>query len=99
MTAPPTIAPTVADSAEAAAEEYFDALHRADELHAVDLVNGLLDAGISGEDILLRLVAPAQVRIGLLWQTGGWTVAQEHAATCIAERVVVTVALEPPFSV
>lgn len=96
MTAPPTLVPPVGappDGARAAAEEYFDALHRADELHAVDLVAGLLDAGVPGEDVLLRLVAPAQVRIGLLWQTGEWSVAQEHAATCIAERVVGTVAL------
>jgi methanogenic corrinoid protein MtbC1 len=87
VTAPATSAP--ADSA--VAEEYFDALHRADEAHAVDLACGLLDAGLSVDDVLLRLVVPAQTRVGLMWQTGRWNVAQEHAATCIAERVVGTV--------
>jgi methanogenic corrinoid protein MtbC1 len=91
VTAPLTSPAGAADTAEAAAEEYFDALHRADEPHAVGVACGLLDSGASGEDVLLRLVAPAQVRVGRLWQTGVWSVAQEHAASCIAERVVFAV--------
>jgi methanogenic corrinoid protein MtbC1 len=42
-------------------------------------------------DVLLGLVGPAQERVGLLWQTGEWSVAQEHAATRINERVVAAV--------
>ena len=91
MTAPPWVVPPVADPVESGAEEYFDALLRADETRAVERATGLLAGGVSGEDVLLRLVAPAQVRIGLLWQTGAWSVAQEHATTCIAERVVFAV--------
>jgi methanogenic corrinoid protein MtbC1 len=90
VTAPSDAA--TADRAEAAAaEEYFDALHRADEPHALGVARGLLDSGTSAEDVLLRLVAPAQVRVGTLWQTGVWSVAQEHAASFIAERVVFAV--------
>lgn len=31
---------------------------------------------------------PAQRRVGMLWQTGTWSIAAEHAATCIGDRVV-----------
>ncbi len=79
------------DRLDAVADEFFDALHRADEGHAVALAGGLLDGGVPAQDVLLRLVARAQQRIGLLWQTGAWSVAEEHAATCINERVVATV--------
>jgi methanogenic corrinoid protein MtbC1 len=90
VTAPPTAPPT-SDDVAAAADEYFDALTRADEARAVDLAADLIDAGAPAQDVLLRLVAPAQVRVGQLWQVGEWSVAQEHAATCIAERVVAAV--------
>jgi methanogenic corrinoid protein MtbC1 len=86
-----TYALPTTDAVEGVAEEYFDALRRADEADAVELVSRLLDAGTAAEDVLLRLVAPTQARVGLLWQTGRWSVAQEHAATCIAERVVAAV--------
>jgi methanogenic corrinoid protein MtbC1 len=82
---------TGADRVDAVADEFFDALHRADEGHAVALAAGLLDGGVPAQDVLLRLVAPAQQRIGLLWQAGAWSVAEEHAATCINERVVAAV--------
>jgi methanogenic corrinoid protein MtbC1 len=91
VTAPPTSAPATADPAAAVAEQYFDALQRADEADAVDLACGLLDSGLSAAEVLLRLVVPAQTQVGVMWQTGRWNVAQEHAATCIAERVVDTV--------
>jgi methanogenic corrinoid protein MtbC1 len=83
--------PTGAAGVDAVADEFFDALHRTDEGHAVALAGGLLDGGVPAQDVLLGLVAPAQQRIGLLWQTGAWSVAEEHAATCINERVVAAV--------
>lgn len=70
------------------ADEFFDALRRADEAHALDLALGLVGDGVPVTDVLLRLVCPAQERVGLLWQTAEWSVAMEHAATCINERVV-----------
>jgi methanogenic corrinoid protein MtbC1 len=73
------------------ADEFFDALAAADEWRAVDVAVGLAAAGTPVEQILLDLVAPAQERIGLLWQAGAWSVACEHAATCINERVIAAV--------
>jgi methanogenic corrinoid protein MtbC1 len=77
--------PTVVDEF---ADDFFDALAAADEWRAVDVAVGLTAAGIPVEQVLLDLVAPAQERVGLLWQAGAWSVAREHAATCISERVI-----------
>jgi methanogenic corrinoid protein MtbC1 len=81
---PPGVDATVAD-------EFFDALTRADEQGALDLAADLVRAGTPVTEVLLALVGPAQQRVGLLWQTGEWSVAREHAATCINERVVAAV--------
>ncbi|TQM46164.1 cobalamin B12-binding domain-containing protein [Pseudonocardia cypriaca] len=86
-----TTAPPVRPADAAVAEAFFDALVRADEQAAVDLALGLVDAGTPAQDVLLHLVGPAQVRVGQLWADGDWSVAQEHAATCINERVVAAV--------
>ena len=88
MTSAPPSAPAQAPSVEAATDDYLDALGCGDEARAIALATGLVDAGWSAQEVLLRLVSPAQVRVGQLWQSGGWSVAQEHAATCVAERVV-----------
>jgi len=74
-----------------ASDGFFDALRRADAQHAVDLAIGLVERGAPAERVLLDLVAPAQERVGRLWQSGQWSVAQEHAATCINEHVVAAV--------
>lgn len=93
MTAPPATPPAVAGRPDdpAVVEQFFDALSRADEQGAVDIAVGLVDGGAPAQDVLLALVGPAQERVGNLWQTGSWSVAQEHAATCINERVVAAV--------
>ena len=90
-TSAPLSASASTEAVRAAADEYLDALGRGDELRAVELVTGLLDAGSSPQQVLLELVTPAQMCVGELWESGRWSVAQEHAATCIAERVVAAV--------
>ncbi|MFF0723347.1 B12-binding domain-containing protein [Streptomyces sp. NPDC004134] len=72
-----------------AARARFDAcLADADEDAAVELTVDLVTSGVSAEDVLLRLVAPAQVRVGERWESGEWTVAQEHAATHVSRKAV-----------
>ena len=95
MTSAPPSAPTPAPSVEAVTDDYLDALGCGDEARAVALATGLVDAGCPAQEVLLRLVSPAQVRVGQLWQSGGWSVAQEHAATCVAERVVAALSAAP----
>ena len=48
--------------------------------------------GVPAERVLLDLVAPAQAEVGERWARNEWSVAQEHAATHISERVVAAVA-------
>ena len=67
-------------------------LAHADETGATALALGLLRAGVAAEDVLLRLIAPAQAAVGARWVSTEWSVAQEHAATHVSERVVSGVA-------
>nr|BFE55899.1 cobalamin-dependent protein [Dactylosporangium thailandense] len=69
-------------------DDYLACLAEADEEGAVAVARGLVDAGTDAERVLLELVAPAQRQVGEWWQRNEWSVAQEHAATHISERVV-----------
>lgn len=82
------------DATAEAYPAYLDCLAIADEYGATDLALDLLAAGVPAERVLLDLVAPAQVQIGRWWQRNEWSVAQEHAATHISERVVAAVAAQ-----
>ena len=44
--------------------------------------------------LIQRLLAPAQLRVGELWVSDAWSVAQEHAATAISESVLTSLAVE-----
>lgn len=59
-----------------------------DEYDAVDAVRAGLDAGWDEESVLLDVVAAVQEKIGVEWAADRITVAQEHAATSINERVI-----------
>ncbi|MFC3382032.1 cobalamin B12-binding domain-containing protein [Couchioplanes azureus] len=63
----------------------------ADEPGAVRLVRRLLDSGVDHERVLLGLVAPVMAYVGHLWQHNRLSVAHEHAASSVAERVVAAV--------
>jgi len=55
---------------------------------AIDLVRGLRVRGVAPDELIADLLAPAQQRVGELWQTGAWNVAQEHAATNIVDSAL-----------
>ncbi len=75
-------------AAHSLCEGYFDALGRGDPVAATDLVMDLLESGASLSEIVHDVVAPAQTRVGELWERGEWSVAQEHTATAVAEAAV-----------
>ncbi len=64
--------------------EYEAALAASDRTRVVALVQQLLDDGVAPVTVLTDVVAAAQRAIGRRWQSGEWTVAQEHAATAMA---------------
>lgn len=76
---------------EEAWESYIKALDAADRRMAVELVSELLGRGVDPLDLLLDLITPAQKVVGERWQSGEYTVAQEHAATAVSEAAVGTV--------
>ncbi|QDY09154.1 cobalamin B12-binding domain-containing protein [Micromonospora sp. HM134] len=85
-------APTVPADPYRAFGDFLACLEEADEYGAIEVVTGLLDAGVPAERVLLDLVAPAQTEVGERWARNEWSVAQEHAATHISERAVAAVA-------
>ncbi|GAA5081754.1 methanogenic corrinoid protein MtbC1 [Thermocatellispora tengchongensis] len=78
---------------KAAQDRYLERAAEADARGAVDLVLGLLDDGVPAEDVLLRVIAPVQRRVGELWAANTWSVAREHAATSVSETAVAAVAV------
>ncbi|MEW2249285.1 cobalamin-dependent protein [Streptomyces sp. NPDC006975] len=77
-------------------EEVWQAVAHGDEYAAVDLARRALADGVDEETLLLDVIAAVQQRVGAEWAADRLTVAQEHAATAISERVVTALALARP---
>jgi methanogenic corrinoid protein MtbC1 len=71
----------------------WDAVLRGDEYSAVDVVVDALRDGLEPEAVLLEVIGAVQQRVGLEWAANRLSVAQEHAATAINERVISTLSL------
>ncbi|CAL9595092.1 cobalamin B12-binding domain-containing protein [Streptomyces sp. enrichment culture] len=54
------------------------------------------DEGAAAEDVLLDVIAVVQRRVGEAWAAGRLTVAREHAATAIHDRVIGAMAHRAP---
>lgn len=81
-----TVAPTAVDPA--AAERYWTAVTTNDGGAAREVALQQLRDGVTLPAVLDGLVGATQRRIGTLWATDTWSVAQEHAATAVSEYVV-----------
>jgi methanogenic corrinoid protein MtbC1 len=77
-------------------ERLWDAVLACDEYAARDVAFAALDAGVSAESVLLDVVGAVQRRVGVEWAAARITVAQEHAATAINERVIAALAARTP---
>ncbi|MFI7603203.1 B12-binding domain-containing protein [Actinoplanes sp. NPDC049681] len=73
------------------ADHYLQLVGDGDEYGAVEVVTGLLEAGVPAQRIMLDLIAPTQNRVGELWAANEWSIAREHAATAISERALAAV--------
>ncbi|ANY06309.1 cobalamin B12-binding domain-containing protein [Pseudonocardia sp. HH130630-07] len=71
----------------------WDAVVRGDEYTAVDVVVDAVRDGIDPESILIDVIGAVQARVGAEWAANRISVATEHAATAINERVVGTLAM------
>ncbi|WP_042391034.1 cobalamin B12-binding domain-containing protein [Streptacidiphilus melanogenes] len=77
------------------ADRLWHAVAEGDEHAAARIVITSVAAGVSAETLLLEVIAPVQARIGVEWAADRITVAQEHAATAINERVIALLAHHP----
>ncbi|RZU53811.1 methanogenic corrinoid protein MtbC1 [Krasilnikovia cinnamomea] len=64
----------------------------ADEPGAFRLAHHLIDTGTSPQEILLRLIAPVQAALGEMWARNRLSVAEEHVASYINERLTLVCA-------
>lgn len=73
---------------DALVQSYMGRLLDRDQVAARAIVQELVDGGTDLRDIYLELFQPAQREIGVLWQTGRVTVAQEHYCTAVTQRIM-----------
>jgi excisionase family DNA binding protein len=59
-----------------------------DEAGAWALVEAVLAAGMKPDESLLELIAPALRSVGGHWESGEWSIADEHRATAVATRLI-----------
>jgi methanogenic corrinoid protein MtbC1 len=76
-------------------EQLWGAILDRDEYAAAATLFTALDAGAPAEDVLLEVIAPVQYKVGTEWAANRITVAQEHAATAINDRVIAALAHHP----
>jgi methanogenic corrinoid protein MtbC1 len=73
-----------------AADRFFLAVERGDAVAATDVVLDLFEGGRSVGDIARTVLARSQREVGRRWEEAAWTVAQEHAATAVADAALAT---------
>ena len=59
-----------------------------DEAGAWEVIEAALGSGMEPEEVLLEIIAPTLRSIGLLWESGELTVADEHRASSVATRLI-----------
>ncbi|WP_392892915.1 B12-binding domain-containing protein [Streptomyces sp. LN699] len=69
-------------------DHLWEAVCHGEEQAAVDAVFGAPEDGIPAERVLLDLIAPVQRKVGEEWAANHLTVAQEHAASAVNDRVI-----------
>ncbi|MFB8029393.1 B12-binding domain-containing protein [Streptomyces sp. NPDC056465] len=76
-------------------DQLWEAVTSRDEGRAAGVVFSALDNGLDAETVLLDLIAPVQAKVGTEWAANRLSVAQEHAASAITERVIAALAHHP----
>jgi methanogenic corrinoid protein MtbC1 len=78
-------------------EALTEALFQADDARIITLCRGLQEGGMALETLLHQLIFPSMQRVGLLWEDGRITVADEHQATAIMNRVLAALYYDQTF--
>ena len=77
-------------------DDYLGALSAADAAAAAAALDEALVRGESPKRLMRDVLARGQDQVGRLWVSGTWSVADEHAATAVAEQALTVIA--PPRS-
>ncbi len=76
-------------------EQFLGALLRGEHQDCLKITEELVSTAVDLRSFYLQVIQPAMFRIGLLWEQGDISVAQEHLATAIVSRVMAS--LYPRF--
>jgi methanogenic corrinoid protein MtbC1 len=76
---------------------YLDSLRAADSAGAYRVASNALTEGLTIPQLYQWVITPAMHEIGVLWEKGALTVADEHLATALTNQVLA--ALRPPIRV
>src|SRR4051795_4706276 len=76
-------------------QSYLEAIRKGDARAAHEVIDGLMDAGMSFDQLCEDVVRPALYEIGELWASGEISVAEEHVASAISDAILACMA---PFS-
>ncbi|MFH0521399.1 B12-binding domain-containing protein [Streptomyces sp. M41] len=79
-------------------EKLWTAVEAGDEYSAADVVADALAAGLEPEAVLLDVIGAVQHRVGIEWAANRMSVAGEHAATAINDRVIATLPMQRPVA-
>jgi len=71
---------------------YFDALSTADVGAAAAVLALAVDRGEAPHQLIRDVLVPAQRKVGDMWFSGAWNVADEHAASAVAEQALTLIA-------
>ncbi|MEU9574201.1 cobalamin-dependent protein [Streptomyces massasporeus] len=77
-------------------DKLWAAVRTGDEYAAVDVVTDALAAGLDAESVLLDVIGAVQHKVGLEWAANRMSVADEHAATAINDRVIAVLPARRP---
>jgi MerR family transcriptional regulator, light-induced transcriptional regulator len=76
-------------------QRLFDAFVAGDEVEARGVVDRFSELGVPLLELCDELLAPALRRIGDNWHSGSLSIAEEHRATAIAERLLARISTNP----
>ncbi|MFJ7296338.1 cobalamin B12-binding domain-containing protein [Streptomyces collinus] len=78
------------------ADRLWTAVRAGDEYAALDVVTDALAAGLDPESVLLDVIGAVQHKVGIEWAANRMSVADEHAATAINDRVIAVLPARRP---
>jgi MerR family transcriptional regulator, light-induced transcriptional regulator len=76
-------------------ERLLCALLSGDELGARTTIDRLADGSISAVELCENVIAPCLAEVGLRWHCGTVTIAEEHRATAICDRILARLSSHP----